>query len=130
MSKHKSRDEWAAIIEAAARSGLKVSDFCRQNNISKNLFYRNSLRLGYTSEGGRTEKWFAAASAESQGSSLSDYPALVPVPLQTVQMAWQPAGLTCRQSQISILHDSFRIVVEDGFSQDTLRGVLEVMRDA
>lgn len=130
MSKHRSRDEWVAIIEAAARSGLKVSDFCRQNNISKNLFYRNSLRLGYTGEGGRTEKWRAAASAESQGSSSSDYPSLVSVPLQTIQKAWQSPGFTCGQSQISIFHDSFMIVVGDGFSQDTLRGVLEVMRDA
>ena len=35
-----------------------------------------------------------------------------------------------RQAPISILHDSFRIIVEDGFSQDTLRCVLEVMRNA
>ena len=130
MSKHRSREEWTAIIESAARSGLRVSDFCRQNNISKNLFYRNSLRLGYTSEGKRTEKWIAAVSAESEGSSLSGNPALVPVPVQTVQMAWRPTGFSYGQSQISILHDSFRIVIEDGFSQDTLRCVLEVMRDA
>ena len=130
MSKHRSREEWTAIIESAARSGLRVSDFCRQNNISKNLFYRNSLRLGYTSGGKRTEKWIAAVSAESECSSPSGNPALVPVPVQTVQMAWRPNGFSYGQSQISILHDSFRIVIEDGFSQDTLRCVLEVMRDA
>ena len=130
MSKHRSREEWAAIIESAARSGLKVSEFCRQNNISKNLFYRNSLRLGYTSEGGRTEKWIAAASAEFEDFSTREHSVLVPVPIQTVQMANQFAGPSYGQTQISILHGSFRIVVEDGFSQDTLRCVLEVMRNA
>lgn len=130
MSKHRSKHEWIEIIESAARSGLRVSDFCRQNNISKNLFYRNTLRFGYTSDGRRTQKWISAASGESEEPGQTGYPALVPVPAQTVQMAWGASGVSSRQSEIAILHDSFRIIVGDNFTPDTLRRILEVMRDA
>ena len=130
MSKHRSKQEWIEIIESAARSGLSISDFCRQNNISKNLFYRNSLKLGYTGNGKRTQKWISAASDNSEESGHADCHALVSVPTQTVQMAWRSEGVSSRQPEITILHDSFRIIVGDNFVPDTLRRVLEVMRDA
>ena len=130
MAKHRSKQEWIEIIESAARSGLHISDFCRQNDISKNLFYRNSLKLGYTGNGKRTQKWISAASGDSVELGHADYPALVPVPTRTVQMAWRSENVSSRQPEIAILHDSFRIIVGDNFAPDTLRRVLEVMRDA
>ena len=130
MAKHRSKLEWSEIIESAARSGLHISDFCRQNNIPKNLFYRNSLRLGYTSNGRRTQKWFSAASGGSEEPGHADCPALVPIPAQTVQMAWRSEDVSSRQPEIAILHGSFRIIVGDSFAPDTLRRILEVMRDA
>ena len=130
MSKHRSKQEWIEIVEFAARSGLSISDFCRQNNISKNLFYRNSLKLGYTGNGKRTQKWISAASDNSEEPGHTDCHALVSVPTQTVQMAWRSEGVSSRQPEIAILHDSFRIIVGDNFVPDTLRRVLEVMRDA
>ena len=130
MSKHRSKQEWIEIIESAARSGLSISDFCRQNNIPKNLFYRNSLRLGYTGNGKRTQKWISAASGDPEEPGHSDYPALVPIPTQTVQMAWRSEDVSSRQPEIAILHGSFRIIVGDSFAPDTIRRILEVMRDA
>lgn len=131
MAKRKSREEWAETIEAAARSGLRISEFCRKNEVSTNYFYRYALLLGYTSGGKRTEKWFAAVSRTSENGALStDVQALVPVPVQTVRMAWESTDIPPVQPQISILHDSFRIDIGDGFSQDTLRRVLEVVRNA
>lgn len=131
MAKHKSREEWTATIEAAIRSGLKISEYCRKNDIAENHFYRNALLLGYTSGGKRTEKWSAVASSVPEKTDpLADSPALVPVPVQTVRMAWEHTEVPLAQPQISILHDSFRIEIGDGFSQDTLRRVLEVIRNA
>lgn len=130
MSKHKSKEEWTSILESAARSELSVSDFCKQNGIPLNLFYRNSLRFGYTCGGKRTEKWAAAASAAQKRSDPQNQPALVPVPVQTIQAALEPGRLQDDHSQVSILYDSFRITVGDNFSQDTLRRVLEVVRYA
>lgn len=131
MAKHKSREAWAATIEAAIRSGLKISEYCRKNDISENHFYRYALLLGYTSGGKRTEKWSTAASGIPEKTVPSaDAPALVPVPAQTVRMAWAPTNVPPAQPQISILHNSFRVDIADGFSQDTLRRVLEVVRNA
>jgi hypothetical protein len=132
MAKQRSREEWAATIEAAVKSGLKISEFCRKNDIAVNHFYRYALLLGYTSGGKRTEKWFTTASGASEKSvpSMKDNPALVPVPVQTVRMAWESTDVSPAQSQISIFHDSFRIDIGEGFSQDTLRRVLEVVRNA
>ncbi len=167
MSKHKSQEKWIKIIEDAARSGMRITEFCRKNGIHENVFYRNSLILGYTKNGKRTEKWTNAVSsaetekwtdevspaeaekwtdtdspaetekwtdtvapAETKAFDTSDHPSFIPVPVQTVQAAWRSSEPDARQSQISIHHDSFRIVVGEGFSQDTLRRVLEVMRDA
>lgn len=131
MSKHRSRKEWIEILENAARSGMSVSDFCRQNDISKNLFYRNSLKFGFTKDGKRTEKWInAASSAGHEDPAISSLPALVPVPAQTIRAAWSQPDPDAGRPQIAILHDSFRVIVGDDFSQDTLRRVLEVMRDA
>lgn len=132
MARRRSKEEWAATIEAGARSGLKIAEFCRKNNIPENVFYRYALLLGYTNGGKRTEKWFSAVSGptEKTDSSVNDDPALVPVPVQTVRMAWKSADVSPLQPQISIYHDSLRIDIGDGFSQDTLRRVLEVVRNA
>ncbi len=155
MSNHKSQEKWIKIIEDAARSGMRIADFCRKNGIHENVFYRNTLILGYTKNGKRTEKWTNAVSsaeaekwtdavssseaekwtdtvapAETEKCNTSDHPSFVPVPVQTVRAAWRISEPDAGQSQIAIHHDSFRIVVGEGFSQDTLRRVLEVMRNA
>lgn len=131
MSKHRSQEEWITILENAARSGMSVSDFCREYDISKNLFYRNSLKFGFTRNGKRTEKWSnAACSTKPDKPAVSSLPALVPVPAQTIRAAWSQPDPDAGRPQIAILHDSFRIIIGDDFSQDTLRRVLEVMRDA
>lgn len=130
MSKHRTKQEWIEILEAAARSDLSIKEFCIQNSISENRFYRNSLKLGYTCNGKRTQKWLDAASHKSEIQAPASCPALVPVPAHTVQLAWESVEPSSEQTEIAILHDAFKIVVGDHFSSDVLRRVLEVMRDA
>ena len=130
MSKHRTQQEWIDILESAARSDLSVSEFCRQNSIPKNLFYWNSLKHGYTCDGKRTQKWIDAFSDASSQPVPTDYPAFVPVPAQTVQMALRPADVTSGQTECAILYDSFTIIVRDSISSDALRRILEAVRNA
>ncbi|WP_435276648.1 IS66 family insertion sequence element accessory protein TnpA [Psychrobium sp. nBUS_13] len=45
MSKHRSLEQWQDIINLHQSSGLSVSDFCRDNNISTTAFYATKKKL-------------------------------------------------------------------------------------
>ncbi len=131
MSKRITQEEWVTIIEEAAMSGVRVSEYCREKEISEKMFYRNTQKLGYTRNGKRTEKWnTVASSSEAEDAVISNLRTLVPVPVQTIQAAWSRPDSKTGDPQVAILHDSYRIIVGEDFSQETLRRVLEVMRNA
>jgi hypothetical protein len=123
--------DWEKLIEEAARSGLSVSEFCTQHNLSTNLFYRKAKSLGYMAEGKRTEKWEAAASGNP--GPCNPMPAFVAVPLGLVEGS---RSCTCSeqhgtpQPQIIIRYGGFQIALGDRFSDESLRRVLEVVAHA
>ncbi len=126
----KNKHEWDLLIAEAARSGISVSEFCLRHNLPKNLFYRMSKVLGYTSGGKRTAKWEAAAAAPV---SCNAVPALVEVPMGIVEGGrfCTPAGPQEEpEVQIMIRYGEFRITVGDHFSSESLRRVLEVVAHA
>lgn len=45
MSKHRSFEQWQDIINRHQSSGLTISDFCRDNNISTTAFYATKKKL-------------------------------------------------------------------------------------
>ena len=46
--KYRSRQEWQALIEEQAVSGLSGLEFCRQRGLYAKTFYRQRKRLGYS----------------------------------------------------------------------------------
>ena len=45
--KHRSADEWKALIEEQMASGLTGVAFCNQHGLSAKSFYKRRKRLGY-----------------------------------------------------------------------------------
>ena len=125
----KTQVEWTKIIEDAARSPLTAAAYCEQIGITANQFYKMSRKLGFTKDGERTEKWYAAARKEIQPGKTSG--GLVPVPVRTIQSAEAvPDRQTAAQPQIVIQYEGFRIAVGDDFSKDALQRVVEVVVNA
>ncbi len=95
------RRQWERIIREAARSGISVSQFCRQRNLTQNQFYWWRRRLG---EGGLSE----ANHDKSQASFA----------LVTDQPGTLEAGIEL------VLGDGRRLRIAKGADEETLRAVL------
>ena len=125
----RSIEEWNKLIVGAARSQVSVSKYCEQHGLSKNLFYRMTQTLGYTSGGQRTEKWEAAARGEE--TQVENSRTFVAVPAETVEKAiQQPPARAFPASPVSIRCGKYLVIVGDGFSEDVLRRVLGVVANA
>jgi putative transposase len=70
MLKHKTAEQWLQLIEQQELSGLSVSDFCTQHNLSTKSFYNRRSKL-------RNKKppqspFIAAKPAASEPASLPE----------------------------------------------------------
>lgn len=127
----RNREDWTRIIEDVARSGLPTAFCCRKMGIASNQFYRMSRNLGYTKDGHHTAKWYAAAGQVPAPPRENNE--LVPVPLETLRAAAEPAApfsSVVDQPQIFLQYGNFRIALGDGFSKAALQRVVEVLGDA
>jgi transposase-like protein len=98
------RREWERTIREAARSGISVSQFCRQRNLKENQFYWWRRRLG--------EGPMSKAKHERSQPSFA---------LVTDQPGALDAGIEL------VLGDGRRLRVARGADEETLRAVLSAL---
>lgn len=124
----KSKTDWVAVIEGAARADVPIREYCQSQEVSIKQFYKEARKLGYIESGNRTQKWTDAAALPIQPSRLS----LVPVPASTVRTAAtrEQEHTGSSDSEITISCGVFRVTVTNGFDAELLRAVLEVVADA
>ncbi len=98
------RRQWERIVREAARSGISVSQFCRERNLRENQFYWWRRRL----EEGAMSK----ASHERSQASFA---------LVTDQPGALDAGIEL------VLGDGRRLRIAKGADEETLRAVLSAL---
>ena len=134
MTREEIQAHWEKIVLEAYQSGMPVSQWCREQGIRPNHFYRWTKKLGYTSNGQRTEKCPAINKEQPQQVPVPvavDAPLFVEVPDQVLGGLSEPAGVfPPNQPLITIQAGSYQIGVKDGFDERTLLKVLEVMHYA
>lgn len=133
MTRDELQIHWNNIVLEAYHSGKTISQWCREKGIRTNHFYRWSKKLGYTSNGQRTEKCSAAEEQNRQKTvPLPDSaPIFVEVSAQTLGRVPKPAeSFLLDQPLITIQTGNYKIGIQDGFNDQTLSKVLEVIRYA
>lgn len=102
--------QWTSLIQECRSSGMKVKDWCQQNQISKDTYYY----------------WFRevrkAACVALEGKSVSE-PCFVPVPSKIVEAPVSP-------SEMKISIGNATVEVNGSTSPEILRMVLEVLANA
>ncbi|WP_157757219.1 IS66 family insertion sequence element accessory protein TnpA [Pseudoalteromonas piscicida] len=91
MPKHKTAQQWFTLIEQQALSGLSITDFCQQHNLSTKSFYYH-----------RAKHHKKKAPQKSQSSFVAAQPA-VPAPVPSRHCCnsnMARARYCCHQQQI------------------------------
>ncbi len=96
--------QWERIVREAARSGISVSQFCRQRNLKENQFYWWRRRLGKGA--------MSRANQERNQASFA---------LVTDQPGALDAGVEL------VLGDGRRLRIAKGADEETLRAVLSAL---
>ena len=133
MKWEEKREHWNRIVSEAYASREPISQWCAEHNIRTNSFHRWAKRLGYTKDGKRTEKCLALI--EQQVDSVSaqivpSSPVFVEVPAQALGHFSGQAGTLPVGPFITIQAGDYQIGIQDGFNEQTLSKVLEVIRYA
>lgn len=125
---------WDSVLLEAYRSREKIKHWCTKNGISVKSFHYWSKKLGYTANGKRTAKYHTFMEGVRQSTSESVVPAtpvFVEVSAQVLRQFSQPTSeIQASQPQIIIQAGKYQIGIRDGFSEQTLSKVLEVVRYA
>ena len=134
MTREEKQVHWNRIVTEAYMSRKPITRWCAEHNIRTNHFHRWSKKLGFTKDGKKTEKCLALIESQYQSESAQIIPAkpvFVEVPVQTldgfmeVDNSFHAAG-----PHITIQTGNYQIGILDGFNEQTLSKVLEVIRYA
>lgn len=126
---------WNKIVSEAYKSQEPITQWCAEHNIRENNFHRWSKKLGYTKDGKRTEKCLALI----EDQLLYPSAPIVPAPPLFVEVPAQALGkmteattdiIPSAHPLITIQAGSYQIGIQDGFNEQTLSKVLEVIRYA
>mgnify|MGYP007101953720 CR=1 FL=1 len=135
MQWEEKRDHWNRIVTEAYVSRKPIAHWCAEHNIRTNNFHRWAKKLGYTKDGKRTEKCLALIEDHNETISAPVIPAspqFVEVPAQILGRFTGTAAGPCPVAVplITIQAGNYQIGVCDGFTEQTLSKVLEVIRYA
>ena len=129
------RDQWEKIVSEAYRSGQPIKHWCAEHGIRSNNFYRWAKKLGYTVNKKRSEKYYSLM--EGQARYVPSPPVPVEQPLFVEVLPRQlgiieaaAGALSEDRALISIRAGSYEIGIRDGFNEQTLSKVLEVVGHA
>jgi transposase-like protein len=98
---------WESTIREAARSGLSIREFCRQNNLKESQFYRWQRRLKQRRQHRSIRK--ATSGKRASFALVSDEPGVADAGIELV------------------LGDGRRLRIRKGVDEETLRTVLAVV---
>jgi transposase-like protein len=101
--KSEREEYWRGVIRDQEASGLSISEFCRQREVSVGSFFRWRRKLGQREQGG------------SEGKFVS------------IELAPPPAH--AGQANFEVVLPRCRIIVPAGFDADSLRELLGVLED-
>ena len=125
---------WDKIVSEAYMSREPISQWCAERSIRTNNFHRWSKKLGYTKDGKKTEKCLALIAEQTQPAPAPIVPAapvFVEVPTRTLGGFKEAAdSFPLARPLITIQAGNYQIGIQDGFSEQTLSKVLEVVRYA
>ena len=135
MGWEETRERWNRIVMEAYASRQPIAHWCAEHSIRTNNFHRWSKKLGYTKDGKRTEKCLALIEGQGENVAAPIIPAsplFVEVPAQTLGCFTDPATgpFSAAGPLITIQAGNYQIGIRDGFSEQTLSKVLEVVRYA
>ena len=128
--------QWISIIKDCNDSGLTKSQWCRDNGVSRRQFnyWQHKIRnLALESQ-----KQTSLAGTTEVPGFCEIVPATEPLPLEGIQRnVHQPTRTDepdhdhhDRDAGITVELGECRILVSEGFSEDSLSSVLRVLRDA
>ena len=136
---HKEEGEWISIIKEARASEQSIKDWCLMKGISRTSFYKWQARL---TEKGVLEGFpkleqsgYDRKEASSNGDESSeDYPCFVEFVINKEEPEMESRDIPTselaeefQESKIMIQRNSYQVFVGNGFSEDTLKKVLEVV---
>lgn len=133
MSKELTQQHWSEIVIAAYRSGEKIRHWCQKHGINEKGFHGWAKKLGYTENGKRTDKYYSLM--EDPTTEIPEVamavPVFVEVPSQVLENFREPVQVfPSDHPLITVQAGSYQIGIRDGFSEQTLSKVLEVIRYA
>ncbi len=134
MTREEKQEHWNRIVREAYKSRIPITRWCAEHNIRSNHFHRWSKKLGYTKDGKKTEKCLALIESQHQPETAQIIPAspvFVEVPSQALGVFDEAeSGFHATVPRVTIQVGSYKIGILDGFNEQTLSKVLEVIRYA
>lgn len=137
MSQPEKQQYWNGIIAEAYASRTPITQWCAEHNISSNNFHRWAKKLGYTEGGKKTEKCLALVENQANKANAISTPIIPTSPLFVEVSAQTRAHFTslteistAASPLITINTGNYQIGIRDGFNEQTLSKVLEVVRYA
>ena len=118
---------WTGIIKESKSSGMKISDWCRMNQISRRQYYYWHRKVMHDTYETAVERGLLPGTEADPASR--DLP-IVPEFAELTAPASDKAGEHCGAVGISIRWNDFTVTVSPKFSEGELAKVLRVMKNA
>ena len=129
--------QWVKLLQVANESGLSRRDWCEKNNISENSFYYWQRKIRRLALDKTAEKNLSGHSGNPASGQKQDFFEItVPEPASPAPFCGQPGPPApghdtsgSPESGLSIRFGGWTLDIAENFSRQSLKSVLEVMRD-
>ena len=129
--------QWVKLLQMANESGLSRRDWCKENDISENAFYYWQRKLRRLALGQAVNDSTAFLSQTSDPDQRQDFFEItVPEPVSSAPFCGQTGRSVSGSGQsgssesgLSIRAGAWTLDIAENFSRQSLRSVLEVIRD-
>ena len=136
---HREEDDWISLIREARASKQSIKDWCLMKGINRTSYYYWLARLkekGILTETSQSRQNRSDRNkvSSNRNESPEGYPCFVEFIMNKEEPEREGRDIPTRElaqefqeSKIMIQHNSYQVFVGNGFSEDTLKRVLEVV---